>query len=699
MNPSGVCVCSLTGDSFGCNINIGNPAVADSDLAANLSVGTPDAFNLRIDTQGFSPAYGHLSVHGFEPRLTILNSNPAVATVNYSGSIPYTDPPWGNLRPLDSAWGFGPRFQATPVSTGATTFTAIVTARRCTDNSNPVCNRIQACALSRTINVLTVCNAAAPTATNITSPNVNDFNYEVINNALTINWSNSANANRYRLVFTPNLCAGGACGSPFTTTVAHNPAGAFQTYTLGNLNNTVTFPRAWQRVTVQVFPENSTCATVQTAPAATRTINLKGRITGNIYSVSGVTRTTSCTNPPFATNAAAGGNTGARYFVGTAPASGTTTVINGATTFSYLADYAPAGAYIVAYNPDPTPTDPSNVLQCMCPSTGPGNCQYNNVPAPGQRNFFISSVAINQAWFNVFGGAIYAMNPTPSASNAIRAFIPTTCTPGVNCVPRISRNNPTGTTNTAGLVMTGNGSINTAPTANAITEHVVNASALGTAKTRREDYSYFSQLYDMPNPTPLSLNYFTGGAGRSSLGNATKPTSAPEGGKAAYYASGNLMIQQPWNVGATETIVIFVNGDLTIRDPGTSNPQMITVAPGGFLAFIVSGRIVIEDTIGHPSPYTQTTANIEGVFISNGEIEINGNPNQPHRRFIGAGNFIGWGGVDLQRDYAQGPGGNLGPDAQRNNDTPAETFIFRPDFVDNVPYEMTSANTRWQEIN
>jgi len=128
-------------------------------------------------------------------------------------------------------------------------------------------------------------------------------------------------------------------------------------------------------------------------------------------------------------------------------------------------------------------------------------------------------------------------------------------------------------------------------------------------------------------------------------------------------------------------LIIFIDGNLTIS-------ESISVDPGGFLAFIVTGNITISPNVGQADAASLEAA-VEGIFIADGQIIIqsDGDNDIPDKKFVGEGSFIGWSGVSLGRDYE----GNL------NNQNPVELFRFRPDFVINAPEAMKSSHYVWQE--
>lgn len=68
---------------------------------------------------------------------------------------------------------------------------------------------------------------------------------------------------------------------------------------------------------------------------------------------------------------------------------------------------------------------------------------------------------------------------------------------------------------------------------------------------------------------------------------------------------GEVTIDQAWNVGVGESVVVFVDGNLMVNQPSD-------VAVGGFLALIVNGDIVFQSDTA------------EGVFVAEGQIVTRG---------------------------------------------------------------------------
>ncbi|MBT4358923.1 MAG: hypothetical protein HN912_02750 [Candidatus Pacebacteria bacterium] len=277
------------------------------------------------------------------------------------------------------------------------------------------------------------------------------------------------------------------------------------------------------------------------------------------------------------------------------------------------------------------------------------------------------------AWWQVAGGSLFA---GLTSGNAISSDIAdsTTCIEP-SCVPGLSIRDRALTLNSDGFPVTGGGAISS--NGEMITYRDPDVFVVGTTTTRLiENYSYFYNKFS------LGLSPIDDYSG--SAGDALKPLSS----KDAYFHSGDMTIQSPWDVTSSENYVVFVDGDLTIEDPLTEG-ELITVDEGGFLAFIVSGDISVVDSVGH-SLLTNTTGNIEGVFIADGDLTIASNGTDD-KKFIGEGSFVGWSGVSIARTYDEiGTGNSL---------YPAETFVYRPDLVKNTPEKMKRAQMLWQETN
>jgi hypothetical protein len=298
----------------------------------------------------------------------------------------------------------------------------------------------------------------------------------------------------------------------------------------------------------------------------------------------------------------------------------------------------------------------------------------------------------NVGWWQVAGGNLYA-------NTNIISFIPnTTCEADASCYAGMITKYPFADTteNLAGFPITNTGTTDTHKDGDDQQSyiHVAGASqaenAFATNTTiPTENYDFFYSKFgadasdvsgyepDLP-PNANSTNIF----------------------KLTGNGEGNVRIDetQGWNVPSGQTYLIFVDGDLEVADSGEGH-QVITVDSGGFLAFIVSGNITFDSSVGHTSattnPANNSNINVEGVFIADGQMifETNGQADTADRKFIGAGSFVGWSEIDMQRTFADDALGGV-----NNNTNPAEVIIYRPDFIINTPIEMKVAHYAWREI-
>lgn len=352
--------------------------------------------------------------------------------------------------------------------------------------------------------------------------------------------------------------------------------------------------------------------------------------------------------------------------------------------FGYVMNTNTYNNYTIALSLPFPPVDPNNPLQCACNAdpTNPYRCVYTNQqPGQGLTNFFVKTGITNTAWFQTLGGSSWA-------SGNIESKIPfTTCTPPT-CIPALIARDPEGNTDSAGFPLTDTGSVITSDTGGIYIHesggrsNALQAEALGVS-VPVENYDYF-------------FNKFGGQA--QTLPNAGKPIVGDT--LAVYKYSGDLTIDNTnsWSLTNTEQIIVFVDGDLTIDDTPSGENRLTTVASGGdgFLMFIASGNIIVTSDVGYDNIYTNPAAaniaNVEGVFIADGTLTIAGQTGVTDRKFIGAGTYVGWSGVILERNFDDGDSPEL------NNDAATEVFIFRPDFIVNAPRPVKSAQMTWREV-
>lgn len=344
-----------------------------------------------------------------------------------------------------------------------------------------------------------------------------------------------------------------------------------------------------------------------------------------------------------------------------------------------------------ALDHDMSGVDPSNGVYLSVPkfvcesSTATLTTQAETV----NRNFGFWKVY--NSWFQVVGGSVRAES---ADSGVVTSHIPPTCLPGNGCSPYLLRRDTSGIVGSAGFAVTGEsgssgGTVVTAYSGgdlSKLSQDDANVVAYAKRQIFQENFDYFANRVYSMGVTPQSD--FSPEA-REDLSkpdpDAQPPTNA---GRAAYYANGDVTIQSPWTVDAGESIVILIQGNLDIQDT-------ITVAPGGFLAMIASGDITISNTVG-TSTYTSETPQVEGVYIADGlfTVESNGSGTSD-LKFVGAGTFVGWGGINLARDFRDDADPQLG---LNNNATATELFIARPDFAIYAPQEIKRPSYIWQEV-
>lgn len=145
-------------------------------------------------------------------------------------------------------------------------------------------------------------------------------------------------------------------------------------------------------------------------------------------------------------------------------------------------------------------------------------------------------------------------------------------------------------------------------------------------------------------------------------------------------------LNSTWNVNSSTKTLIFIDGDLIIKDSNNVGNLFNVSKDGGFFGFIVKGSITFDETVGN-STLGDETPNVEGLFLAN-SITIDTNEGTDDK-FIGEGIFTATGGpITLQRDLGS-----------NNGILPGELFIFRPDLSMNMPDLMKSVTMEYQEVN
>lgn len=516
-------------------------------------------------------------------------------------------------------------------------------------------------------------DAGGPSAGGIVMTPADEGNLLVSGTTVPLSWTAAAGAEAYNLEIEPTGTAGSTCDLAPATTPTVNGATSYN----------FTFRDDCPDYRWRITPVNTTCGSETGTTTAWSDFHLVANITGTTnYDVDGDAYMVGniCVDPDGNTPQAPGSSA----LVGAFDKNGNPVVgsFGGGGTHTTQVLYWPSTQTpnnFLGLNPGNDGL--GNPYRCSCPSTA--GCGYSGIASPqnGVNFFFTDAPLTSTAWWQTVNGNAYAGQ---AAGTAMYSVLPTTTCVAPGCVPYLSTRDSAGTAGSGGVFLTGGGNIDTDAaggnqSAN-LNEDGTNIHALGTAATRRrENYAYFYRIYSMGvNPTADTPN--------GALVDLLKPASAPTNQR-AYYYNGNATISQAWNVAAGESYVIFINGNLTLSDPGNVE-QLIQVQPGGFLAFIVSGNITFDQSLGNDNS-NDDTPNVEGYFIANGTIATETGGASSDQRFVGAGSFVGWTGIDLNRVLV----------GAQNNSTPAEQFVFRPDFVTNIPARMSEPGYLWQETN
>lgn len=353
---------------------------------------------------------------------------------------------------------------------------------------------------------------------------------------------------------------------------------------------------------------------------------------------------------------------------------------------------------------------------CSCPAAiDPNNpylCQYTGITSPSDNiNFYLQANNLsNSSWFQVFGGHVFGRD-------GITSIIPYNfCSDTNDCQPALTAPNPL----SANLFSSG------FPISNIANNNGVKSYDYSTAY-----HSYFHlptkeanlNSYDVNTDlNQLSYDYFYKLVENSSqeIGNGEdlEPLLNDWTGSDWWLndetnyikVSGNVNIDetQDFNLTNGQSLVVFVDGNLILDDSNTNdtNHKITSVAQGGFLAFIVSGDIIVTADVGYeldplvPSTPTvsNVSSNVEGVFVANHDLIIQSKTAigevPPDRKFIGAGTFVGWDNVLLNRTFDDNSFGPI-----LNNSQAIENFVYRPDLLANWPVKLKASTSNWREVD
>ena len=358
----------------------------------------------------------------------------------------------------------------------------------------------------------------------------------------------------------------------------------------------------------------------------------------------------------------------------------------------------------------------TNNYVCSCPAPlNPNNpylCQYTGVVSPNSTvNFYLKEYNLsNDSWFQVFGGNYFARNGI--ASSVPYAF----CSLDANCRAALSvsltgssnQNNsgfPVVTATNANSILSTNivgyshAYLHLAQRVNNLNSYAV------STDLNQLSYSYFHKLVennlqeigDGEDLEPLLSDWTNASWWQNDEVNYIK-----------VYGNVGIDETQGFNLSSGQKLVLFVDGNLILDDSNTNdaNRKITSVAPGGFLAFFVSGDIIITADVGYelnPSLPTvpvvsNANSNLEGVFVANNNLLIQSKTAigevPPDRKFIGAGTFVGWNNVLLNRTFNDNSFGPI-----LNNNQAIENFIYRGDLLANWPVKLRASTSNWREVD
>lgn len=275
------------------------------------------------------------------------------------------------------------------------------------------------------------------------------------------------------------------------------------------------------------------------------------------------------------------------------------------------------------------------------PSTATGcnaGSSLTSVANPSSTNYYYLT-SLREAWWQARGAGVYA-------NGNIRSELPSVAE---NLIEAGVGGELGALMRTSGSVDTGAGAVSTE-----------GYTALTRYRGKIMNYDFFAAQLGV---TPNTVNDWAADT-------MNKPTNNPD--KVFYYlnpSGSEASVSTPWVVGSGESYIVLINGDLRIA----SN---ITVADGGFLAFIVNGSVRVSPAV----------TDIAGIFDIDGVMITESNGSSDVAADF-EGSVVAWGGVSLGRDL----GAN-------NSNTPGESFSYRPDLLVNMPEAMKVFALKWEEV-
>lgn len=475
--------------------------------------------------------------------------------------------------------------------------------------------------------------------------------------------------------------------------------GCQQLTTSGVTSTSTTYTPQYQQtdeVAIYVRAKNTNpCGNIYGPWSAVRNVDYVGDVGGVMYDL---------TTPPVGNNCIGTGTpidiTAGAPTVSLSGTTGTAVPPLPGSTYSFTnVPYAPTSSWadygfdidLTLANPDPT-----NAFYCNCPGGTPTACSQTDTPSPASvtsgnpQNFFVTSLDLsNGPWWRTSEGNVYAaLAYTSNVPDSANSYL---ISQNLNLDPK-SAGIPLG-----GSTITANGyytEYNLGGTLPVLQPRAENTSHTNMA---RENYAYFTRNIDLNAVTSLPV-----------LPTVVNQLPNPNSGTLyddarVFKATGTyeLSVNALQTVASGTKMIIFVDGDVHLRNAAAANRHLITVEQGGYLAIIATGDIIIYPGVGNDCSYptcTTTDTNIDGVFVADGQIIVDDDANNAtaDRMFVGEGTFVGWGGVDLRRTFDNTANAL---DTALNNTYATEVFHFRPDFVQNTPEVLRRPNIVWQEVN
>jgi len=181
---------------------------------------------------------------------------------------------------------------------------------------------------------------------------------------------------------------------------------------------------------------------------------------------------------------------------------------------------------------------------------------------------------------------------------------------------------------------------------------------------QNQSFAYFYQLLGLPSTDEFDT------LDLSDLGSL--PPEADDDG--VYYSDGDVTISGA--LPAATKAIVLVGNQTESRNVTINND--ITVPLGSSLVVIASGNITIADSVSQ----------VDGIYVADGTISTGAGGTE----FFGYGSFIAV-SFSLGRDFTA-----VDPDDVRNNTTPVEHFLYRPDLILNSPTKLWAAPLSWQEL-